>query len=123
MGCGPPGSSVHGIFPGKNTEVSCCFLLQDNFPTLGSNLVLLHCTSLPSELPGKPQHPKDDKALQAREETYKGEVRVVIACSSKEQGIEFCLYWRHFLNPQGLRIKNVSLVTKIHLLEPRAGKI
>ena len=24
MDCGPPGSSVHGIFPGKSTGVGCC---------------------------------------------------------------------------------------------------
>ena len=28
MECSPPGSSVHGIFPGKNTGVACHFLLQ-----------------------------------------------------------------------------------------------
>ena len=28
-----PGSSVHGIFPGKNTVVDCHFLLQGIFPT------------------------------------------------------------------------------------------
>ena len=28
MDCSPPGSSVHGIFPGKNTGVGCHFLLQ-----------------------------------------------------------------------------------------------
>ena len=27
MDCSPPGSSVHGIFPGKNTRVGCHFLL------------------------------------------------------------------------------------------------
>ena len=27
MECNPPGSSVHGVFPGKNTGVSCHFLL------------------------------------------------------------------------------------------------
>ena len=27
MDCSPPGSSVHGIFPGKNTGVGCPFLL------------------------------------------------------------------------------------------------
>ena len=37
-----PGSSVHGIFPDKNTGVSCHFLLQGIFPTQGSNLCLLH---------------------------------------------------------------------------------
>ena len=39
------GSSVHGIFPGKHTGVSCHFLLQGIFPTQGSNphlLWLLH---------------------------------------------------------------------------------
>ena len=28
MGCSPPGSSVHGIFPGKNNGVGCHFLFQ-----------------------------------------------------------------------------------------------
>ena len=28
MECSPPGSSVHGIFPGKNTGVGCHFLLH-----------------------------------------------------------------------------------------------
>ena len=41
MDCNPPGSSVHGIRPGKNTEVGCHFLLQGIFPTQGSNLSLL----------------------------------------------------------------------------------
>ena len=33
MGCNWPGSSVHGISPGKNTAVGCHFLLQGIFPT------------------------------------------------------------------------------------------
>ena len=37
----PPDSSVHRIFPGKNTRVGCCFLLQGIFLTQGSNLHLL----------------------------------------------------------------------------------
>ena len=32
MDCSLPGSSVHGIFPGKNTGVDCHFLLQRIFP-------------------------------------------------------------------------------------------
>ena len=43
--CRPPGSSVHGIFPGKNTRVDCYFLLQRIFLTQGLNphlLCLLH---------------------------------------------------------------------------------
>ena len=43
MDCRPPGSSVHGDSPGKNTEVGCHALLQGIFPTQGSKPVLLHC--------------------------------------------------------------------------------
>ena len=43
MGCSPPGSSVCGDFPGKNTGVSCHALLQGIFPTQGSNAGLPYC--------------------------------------------------------------------------------
>ena len=36
MDCSPPGSFVHGIFPGKNTGVGSHFLLQDGSDTKGS---------------------------------------------------------------------------------------
>ena len=45
MDCSPPGSSVHGHSPGKNTGVGCHALLHGIFPTQGSNphlLCLLH---------------------------------------------------------------------------------
>ena len=42
MDCSPPGSSVHGIFPGKNTGVGWHFLLQGIFPTQELNPGLLH---------------------------------------------------------------------------------
>ena len=35
LDCSLPGSSVHGIFPGKNTEVGCHTLLQGIFPIPG----------------------------------------------------------------------------------------
>ena len=38
----PPGSSVHGDSPGKNTRVGCHSLLQGLFPAQGSNPGLLH---------------------------------------------------------------------------------
>ena len=41
-----PGSSVHGDSPGKNTGVSCHALLQEIFPTQGSNPGLLHCRQI-----------------------------------------------------------------------------
>ena len=43
MDCSPPGSSVHGDSPGKNTGVACHAILQGIFPTQGSNPGLLHC--------------------------------------------------------------------------------
>ena len=49
MDCSPPGSSVHGDSPGKNTGVGCHFLLQGSFSTQGSNqciLRLLHFTQI-----------------------------------------------------------------------------
>ena len=41
--CSPPGSSVHGDSPGKNTGVGCPALLQGIFPIHESNVGLLHC--------------------------------------------------------------------------------
>ena len=43
MDCSPPGSSVHGDSPGKNTSVGCHFLLQGIFRMQGSNPGLPHC--------------------------------------------------------------------------------
>ena len=43
MDCSPPGSSVHGDSPGKNTGVGCHALLQGIFPNQGSNPGLPHC--------------------------------------------------------------------------------
>ena len=45
MDCSPPGSSVHGDSPGENTRV-CHALLQEIFPTQGSNPRLLHCRQI-----------------------------------------------------------------------------
>ena len=42
MDCSPPGSSVHGNSPGRNTRVDCHALLQGIFLTQGSNPGLLH---------------------------------------------------------------------------------
>ena len=44
--CSPPGSSVHGDSPNKNTGVGCHALLQGIFPTQGSNLDLPHCRQI-----------------------------------------------------------------------------
>ena len=41
--CSPPGSSIHGDSPGKNTGVGCHALFQGIFPSQGSNPGLPHC--------------------------------------------------------------------------------
>ena len=46
MDCGPPGSSVHGDSPGKNTGMGCHFLLQGIFPTRGLNPGLPCCRQI-----------------------------------------------------------------------------
>ena len=43
MNFSPPGSSVHGDSPGKNTGVDSHVLFQGIFPTQGSNPGLPHC--------------------------------------------------------------------------------
>ena len=54
--CSLPGSSVHGISPGKDTGAGCHFLLQGISPTQESNLHLLHrqADSLPLSHLGSP---------------------------------------------------------------------
>ena len=42
----PPGSSVHGDSPGKNTGVGCHALLQGIFPTQGSHPGLPRCRQI-----------------------------------------------------------------------------
>ena len=46
MDCSPPGSSVHGDSPGKNTGVGCHDLLQGIFLTQGLNASLPHCRQI-----------------------------------------------------------------------------
>ena len=57
MDCSPPASSVHGDSPGKNTGVGCHALLQEIFPTQGSNPGLLHWRRIFYQLshPGSPR--------------------------------------------------------------------
>ena len=58
MDCSPPGSSVHGNSPGKNTGVDFYALLQGICRTQGLNPGLLHCRwiLLPFEPPRKPKN-------------------------------------------------------------------
>ena len=46
MDCSPPGTSVQGDSPDKNTGVGCHALLQGIFPTQGLNPGLPHCRQI-----------------------------------------------------------------------------
>ena len=64
MDCSPPGFSVHGDSPGKNTGMGCHVLLQGIFPAQGSNPYLLHLLhwqvgSLPPVPSGSTQGSRD----------------------------------------------------------------
>ena len=48
--CSPPGSSVCGDSPIKNTGVGCHALLQEIFPTQGLSQDLLHCRQILNQL-------------------------------------------------------------------------
>ena len=84
MDCSPPGSSIHGIFPGKNSGVGCHFLLQRIFLTQGTNtyhlgLLNWQMGSVPLAPPGKlrisdgvqkPFHDKAPKWYSQTPESY-----------------------------------------------------
>ena len=53
MDCSPPGSSVHGDFPGKNTRMGCHALLHGNLPSPGIKLTSLMPSVLVRQ---KPEH-------------------------------------------------------------------
>ena len=67
MDCSPPGSSVHGDSPDKNTGMGCHALLQRIFQTQELNRGLLHCKQilLPAELPRKPRYTHTHTHTQA----------------------------------------------------------
>ena len=54
MDCRPPGSSVYGDSPGKNTGVGCHFLLHLPDPGIKPRSPTLHVDLLPAEPQGKP---------------------------------------------------------------------
>ena len=60
LDCSPPGSSVHGDSPGKNTGVGCHALLQGIFPTQGLNPGLPHCRQILYHL----SHQKSPRTLK-----------------------------------------------------------
>ena len=56
----PPGSSVHGVFPGENTGVGCHFLLQGIFLTHAGRF-------LTTGSPGKPLNKPELASIETEE--------------------------------------------------------
>ena len=58
MDCSPPGSSIHGNSPEKNTGVGCHALFRGNLPNPRTEpwSPALQVDSLPSETPQKPRN-------------------------------------------------------------------
>ena len=78
--CSPPGSSVHGDSPGKNTGVGSLSLLQGNFPTQESNQGLLHYRRILYRL------------------IYQGSPHLVVPITVlKIKSFNICYLLRHFL--------------------------
>ena len=86
MDCSPPGTSVHGGSPGKNTGVGCHFLLQRIFPTQGLNLGLLHCRQMLYHL------------------SHQGSQRTEVTSEKTE-----CLYNARYLSKFGLALNLIYL--------------
>ena len=72
--CSPPGSSVHGDSPGKNTGVACHALLQGIIPTQGSNPDLPHYRQilyhLSHQVVGKHQNWANTKEAKYKERLF-----------------------------------------------------
>ena len=69
MDCSPPGSSVHGDSPGKNTGMGCHALLHGIFPTVESHPGRLHCRQIIYSLSHQ-RSPSSDKKLQTKIFSY-----------------------------------------------------
>ena len=75
--CSPPGSSVHGDSPGKNSGVGCHTLLQGIFPTQGLNPGLPHCRQIPYQLIHQEAYswvynPSPDRYIHPHKSLYTG---------------------------------------------------
>ena len=83
MDCSPPGSSVHGDPPGKNTGVGCHALLQEIFPTQGLNPGLPNCMWILYQLSHKGR-PLKNSSLHVESESCS-----VMSDSLKPHGLQF----------------------------------
>ena len=93
MDYSPPGSSVHGDFPGKIIGVDCHFLLQEMFLTHRLNLCLLHL--LPWQADSLPQSHLEAQNCMGVTNNGTG-IRLIIfetqPCPQGSLGLSFLIY-------------------------------
>ena len=94
--CSPPGSSVHGILQAKNTGVGCHSLVQEVFPTQGSNPDLLHCKPIPYCLSHKWKESDNWSDIYIEKHPWKSKQAAVVGSHVSHQwystwfGLFFC---------------------------------
>ena len=95
MDYGPPGSSVHGDSPGKNTGVGYHALLQGIIPTQRSNPGLPHCRRNLRHLThhGSPNWPEIGRIQRAWRTNYQGWFNWDYRTWSKKEYLLFSKNW------------------------------
>ena len=112
----PPGSSVHGIFPGKNTGVGCYFLLQKLYAAAAKSLQSCPtlCNPIDSSPPGSPV----SGILQARtlvwvaisfSSAWKWKVKVTQSCLTLNDPMDCSLLVGWLLCPWDFPVKTTGV--------------
>ena len=113
MDCSPPGFSVHGDSPGKNTGMGCHALLQGIFPTrwkgtgIKARSPALLVDSLLSEPPGKPMNTRVGSLSL---------LQGIFPTQESNQGLPHCRQILYQLSYQGSPYMCVYIYIQIMLL-------
>ena len=121
--CSPPGSSVHGDSPAKNTGVGCHAFLQGIFPTQGLKPDLPHCGRILNHLSyqwsprilKRVAYPFSRRFFQPRNWTRVSYKWILYQLSYQGSPL-----WRKAMTNLDsiLKNKDISLPTKIHIVKP-----
>ena len=113
MDCSPPGSSVHGDSPGKNTGVGCHALLQEIVPTQGSNpgSSALQVDSLPLSHQGSPLGLQYSYTEVSSLSFLQGN----FPTQESNQGLLHCRWILYQLSYQGIPIKSLCYTSETNV--------
>ena len=96
MDCSPPGSSVHGDYPDKNTGVGCHALHQGIFLIQGLNPGPLHCRLILYHLSHQLLHSKQNH--KQHEKTTYGLGKKIFANDETDKGLNIQTIFVYFQN-------------------------